>query len=103
MTEVLSQVCATQDFENGYSLPEKNLLVAMLERALLDYLGNQRVETEEAYEWMYSDADINDEFSFNWICMHLDLCPSDVRENVQAMRRRGETGASRWWGIRRRA
>ena len=92
-------------FDIKRSSPEKNLLVAMLERALLDYFGNQPAEREEADAWLFNDADESEEFSFPWICSELEL----NRERVLARLVEMNSGTSvmhnagHWWGIRRHA
>ena len=91
-------------FETKKVFPERNLLVAMLERALLDYFGNQEIERSEADDWLFDErADENDEFSFPWICAHLELDPERVRNRLLVMRPTGQISAGHWWGIRRHA
>jgi len=83
---------------------EKNLLVALLERAVHDFFGNQQDEKVEAREWLFDDAGENDAFSFDWVCMHLDLNSAAVRSQLRQMRPRGDMHVGQWWcGTRRRA
>jgi len=103
MTEIMSEINIDHFSRRVLFTPEKNLLVAMLERALLDFLGNQKLESEDATEWLFYDDDIDQQCSFSWVCLQLDLAPTEVRRNIHRMKRLGETSAGRWWGIRRRA
>ena len=59
-------------------VPEKNLLIAILHRAILDYIGNQPLQASEAEEWLFSEAPENCQFSFHWVCLHLGLAPKDI-------------------------
>lgn len=90
--------------ERKKSFPERNLLVAMLERALLDYFGNQTIEKDEAEEWLFDDGATEDEdFSFPWICAHLELDRERVLDRLLEMKPTGQISAGHWWGIRRHA
>jgi len=92
-----------QFFETKKAFPERNLLVAMLERALLDFFGNQELEKQEAEDWLFDNSSADDEFSFAWICDHLGLDQKLVLARLLVMRPTGQITAGHWWGIRRHA
>ena len=87
------------DSPNMTGTPERRLLMAILERALLDFVGNDAKECEESREWIF-DALPNDsmlEFSFAWICQQLDLDITDIRNRIKAMPRRGTSRIAPWY------
>ena len=90
-------------FELRTKLPERNLLVAMIERALLDYFGNQALDRTEAATWLFSEAQPEEPFSFHWVCGQLDLDPVDVATHLRKIKPRGDLRPQQWWGMRRRA
>ena len=79
--------------------PERNLLVAILERAILDYVGNNEREVFEAETWLFSNSDDRDdgEFSFDWICQELDLDPVKIARIILAMPKRGSRRVAPWY------
>lgn len=65
--------------------PERNLLAAILGRAILDLYGDavvDRLIVANARAWLY--APINDEimFSFGWVAKNLDLDPIVIRAQL---------------------
>ena len=72
-------------------IPELVLLWAILERAILDYNGGCTANGHEtkfmimrrAKLWINSKRD--DEFSFHWICTHLDLDPDYIRKHLKSL------------------
>lgn len=55
-------------------IPEKKLLVAILQRSILDLnCGGHQGDRRDAREWFESGC--NKPYSFNWICDHLDISP----------------------------
>lgn len=64
----------------SWATPERDLLVAVLQRAILDYVGSGEVLRSEAGEWLFDDAE--HAFSFPWVCGHLGLEPEAVRVNL---------------------
>lgn len=66
-------------------VPERRLLVAMLERALLDAMGRAGTggpaDTEDALAWFHSEADTP--FSFVWVAAQLGLDPDWLRDRVE--------------------
>ena len=73
-----------QQRDSGF-VPERNLLLAVLRRAILDLQGGDRELAEAAREWFQEGLETQDplEFSFSWICQELGLRPDLVFENVQ--------------------
>lgn len=71
--------------------PIRSLLSAILERALLDYMGTDPREADESLRWIFASYD-NETWSFNWICSELDCCPNRIRKEI---RFRVSTTASR--------
>jgi hypothetical protein len=93
----------TGDFElpGHVNTPEGKLMLAMLERAILDYVGNDAKERDEANNWLFdwSESDIDDphEFSFPWVCDYLGLDPSRIAATVKVMPKRGENRVAPWY------
>lgn len=73
---------------NTHLIEEKSLLAAMIERAILDAIGDAGIDMEDrrsAREWLITIP--QDEFkpevlSFAWCCQHLDLDPSIIRKTI---------------------
>ena len=87
------------DSPNQTGTPERRLLLAMLERALLDYVGNDQREIDESEDWIFSDtASMNaSAFSFPWVCSELDLNIDDIRGKIRQMPRRGKSRIAPWY------
>jgi hypothetical protein len=81
--------------------PERNLLMATLERAILDYVGNQEAEANAAEEWIFADEGAesytNDLFTFGWVCEHLDLEPAKIADVIRNMPKRGNRRVAPWY------
>lgn len=85
-----------------YYVPEYALVFAVLERAILDALGNleisknwmQQEVARSAIVWFRS----NDEepWTFLWVCNMLDLNPEHLRNIVFEQRIQIKKGARRW-------
>ena len=81
--------------------PERNLLVALLHRALLDYFGSRRIDKDDARVWLFEESDEREAFSFSWVCAQLDL---DRQEILTRIKRTEITEESlEMWGMRRTA
>ena len=87
------------DYPQEKGSPERRLLLAILERAILDYVGNEPEEVEAAEAWLFENLDEpqNEEFSFPWVCEHLDLNMADVAQMIRAMPRRGKNRVAPWY------
>jgi hypothetical protein len=79
---------------NMTGTPERRLLLAILERAILDFVGN-----EEAEDWLFNspDAGIRSQFSFQWLCEQLDLDHAKIAKKIRAMPRRGNRKIAPWY------
>ena len=90
---------------NPTGSPERLLLLAVLERAILDFVGNDTREAEAASSWLFDDDDAesptNAPFSFAWVCRELDLNPAGVSEMVRAMPKRGKHRIAPWYFARK--
>lgn len=87
------------DIPSGKGTPERNLLMAILERAILDYVGNDKKELEEAGDWLFGDLENyqHDEFSFPWLCEQLDLDPQKTAGIIKQIPRRGMRRVAPWY------
>lgn len=106
---VESEISFFLDTPNLTGTPERRLLMAILERALLDYVGNDSREVEEAEEWIFSDGDdtkhvnysspelSSPSFSFPWLCSELDLDTDQIRAKIRGMPRRGKSRIAPWY------
>lgn len=96
------------DAPNERGTPERNLLMAVLERAILDFVGNDQKEIDDAEEWFFDgleggtyDSNSLNEFSFPWLCQQLDLDPVYVAETVKNMPKRGHRRVAPWYFMKR--
>ena len=87
------------DIPNQTGSPERRLLMAIFERALLDYVGNDKREYEEAKEWLFESMPNEQmiQFSFTWICHQLDLEINEIRKKIIDMPRRGASRIAPWY------
>ncbi len=96
-----SDYAASVDTPGYVNSPEGKLMLAMLERAILDYVGNDKKEQDEASVWLFdwTEDDIEDphEFSFPWVCDYLGLDPLRISAAVKAMPKRGEHRIAPWY------
>ena len=84
---------------NPTGSPERRLLLAVLERAILDYVGNDSKEVAEAEEWIFSEIDDPSftAYSFPWICQELDLDVATIAKSIEAMPKRGKNKIAPWY------
>jgi hypothetical protein len=89
---------------NPKGTPERRLLLAVLERAILDYVGNSTREAEEAAAWLFSHEQVDSlplaqaqPFSFAWVCQELDLDCARVTKIVRQMPKRGNHRIAPWY------
>ena len=87
------------DHPNLTGTPERRLLLAILERALLDYVGNDEKEALEASEWIFTELPHPPygEFSFPWICEQLDLNIDEILAKIRMMPKRGDSRLAPWY------
>lgn len=84
---------------NKTGSPERNLILAILERAILDYTGNDPEQAEDAELWLFG-GEIDpepEEFTFPWVCNELDLDLKDVTQKIRLMPRRGNSRVPPWY------
>ncbi|MCB0331884.1 MAG: hypothetical protein KDD55_00225 [Bdellovibrionales bacterium] len=84
---------------NFRGTPERNLLMAVLERAILDFVGNDEKEVISSEEWIFGELKNPDyiEFSFPWICQQLDIDVHFVAETIRNMPKRGSRRVAPWY------
>ena len=87
------------DIPNETGTPERRLILAILERAILDYVGNDEREAEDALAWIFDElpGDGRLEFSFSWICDELDLDRERIRGKIRSMPKRGSCRIAPWY------
>lgn len=84
--------------------PERRLLLAILERAILDFVGNDPVETAEAEDWIFGELEEGlsmEPFTFGWICQFLDLEAVEIAKTIRKMPRRGTNRVAPWYFMNR--
>ena len=98
-----SSVNSLFDEPNYTGSPERMLLLAVLERAILDFVGNDPREALAAQEWIFSPycQDTSEPFSFPWVCRELDLSPEIVSGVIRAMPKRGNNRIAPWYFSRK--
>jgi hypothetical protein len=77
------ELVSNKEFHSAKPLiPERELLVATLDRAVLDYYGSNQEISEEAADWLFENTESERVFSFNWVCEHLGIEAEEVRNRV---------------------
>jgi hypothetical protein len=74
---------AAEDFP-----PEKRLLIAMVQRALVDYICPEKGKPHLQYDagaWLFSSA--RTPFSLFWVCDVLSTCPEHMVRRIQVAAR----------------
>lgn len=66
--------------QSSVRTPERDLIAAVLSRALCDLLGPERVHQRGAEAWMLDDS--VEAWSFRWVCEALDLEPFELRRRA---------------------
>ena len=77
-----------EDDSDAYSpvKPERNLLAAVLARAICDAFGTAHCErhvVRSARQWLFGRLTPKKPFSFAWVAMHLDLEPLPLQDNLR--------------------
>ena len=103
--------------DNTVQVPERQLLAAVLKRALFDYFGDDKTEKDLAAAWLFEEAcppepvvrmpevrlaevGISEDpalFSFKWVCDQLDINPCLFLERLRNVRPRGSRRPQEWW------
>ena len=71
--------------KNGGFVPEKKLLVAVLQRAVTDFVTGDDEMKSEAFNWIM-DSKMEDEerpLTFIYICEALDFEPDNLRKAIK--------------------
>ncbi|MCB0336864.1 MAG: hypothetical protein KDD62_11190 [Bdellovibrionales bacterium] len=66
--------------------PERNLLAAVLARAICDAFGTAHCErhvVRSARQWLFGKLTPKKPFSFAWVALHLDLEPHSLQESLR--------------------
>ena len=66
--------------------PERNLLAAVLARAICDAFGTAHCErhvVRSARQWLFGKLTAKVPFSFAWVALHLDLEPSSLQASLK--------------------
>lgn len=66
--------------------PERNLLAAVLARAICDAFGTAHCErhvVRSARRWLFGGLTPTVPFSFAWVAIHLDLDPKMLRDSLK--------------------
>jgi hypothetical protein len=66
--------------------PERNLLAAVLARAICDAFGSaqcDRHEVRSARQWLFGQLTPKLPFSFAWVAIHLDLEPNSLQDTLR--------------------
>ena len=66
--------------------PERNLLAAVLARAICDAFGTAHCErhiVRSARQWLFGKLTPKKSFSFAWVAMHLDLDPLSLQQSLR--------------------
>src|SRR5262245_7837020 len=66
--------------------PERNLLAAVLARAICDAFGTAHCErhiVRSARQWLFGKLTPKKAFSFAWVALHLDLEPGSLQDSLR--------------------
>lgn len=76
-----------EDFEATSPVkPERNLLAAVLARAICDAFGTAHCErhiVRSARQWLFGKLTPKKPFSFAWVALHLDLDPIALQDSLR--------------------
>ena len=67
--------------------PERNLLAAVLARAICDAFGNAQCDrhvVRSARQWLFGKLTPTRAFSFAWVAQHLDLEPLALQNTLKS-------------------
>jgi len=76
-----------EDSSTCYSIkPERNLLAAVLARAICDAFGSAQCDrhvVRSARQWLFGKLTPSRAFSFAWVAQHLDLDPIALQQTLR--------------------
>jgi len=83
-----AKVCYVDDETEGFcpSKPERNLLAAVMARAICDAFGSAQCErhvVRSARQWIFAPLAPKEPFSFAWVATNLDLDPEDLQKSMR--------------------
>lgn len=67
--------------------PERNLLAAVLARAICDAFGSAQCDrhiVRSARQWLFGALSPTSSFSFAWVAQHLDLDPNQLQNTLRS-------------------
>ena len=69
------------------TIPEKELLLAILDRSVLDFHSKNRRLSKAAAEWLFEDEECSESlaFSFGWICQFLSIEKESLRSSIRSL------------------
>lgn len=73
--------------------PERNLLAAVLARAICDAFGTAHCErhvVRSARQWLFGKLTPKRPFSFAWVALHLDLEPLSLQDSLRGYENKPE-------------
>ncbi len=82
-----------EDLQQSPVKPERNLLAAVLARAICDAFGSahcDRHEVRSARQWLFGQLTPKMAFSFAWVARHLDLDPIALQQTLKTYERNPE-------------
>ena len=77
----------------GEAKPERNLLAAVLARAICDAFGTAQCDrhiVRSARQWLFGGLNPTRAFSFAWVARHLDLDPVALQQTLRSYERNPE-------------
>lgn len=82
----LYESCLDELFPVNDFKAERNLLAAVLARAICDAFGSADVEKHvrrTARQWIFGSNDPSKPFSFEWVCNSLEIDPVELRRMLR--------------------
>ena len=90
---------SSQKSDPNFALPEHDLLLAVLDRSVLDYHGSSRALRKDAAEWLFNDKGSYNkgEFSFEWVCEQLGIEEESVRASIKRLNLKNKAPQGQRW------
>ncbi len=85
-TETMYNACLEGMYLYSDNKAERNLLAAVLARAICDAFGSADVEKHirrTARQWIFGVNDPSKPFSFEWVCHSLEIDPQELRRMLR--------------------